>query len=887
MPASARVQSRFWALVALVAVLSVVATAAAVLLGARPYLEASQQREVAIIAQKTALQVENSLKDTEVLLSFVARQPDVVAVARGLAPASTEITAHFSAVSMPAMLERVALLDRTGAPLADLGFDAEAEWSFAPTARRLLAQTLLAIFPLDARDSIRVPVAYHRSDGTGHVLLGVPIEHGGRLQGLLIAELTLDLARIMPARPAVQSAAVVSEHFPRKFIALHSPGAAAEAPAARAGHPYAISGPGAVAALDPGAVAEVIQSPLRQFALDVAVKPDWRALRNTGRDMVLGVVTATSLALLTPFLLLGWLGRRTLVAPHLKLAAQSRELTELAAVARNANDSILVTDLDERVLWVNPAFERMSGFSAAEVRGLRPGQFLQGPETDPAARARIRAALATRSPVRVEILNYTKSRHSYWTNLSINPLVDHAGQAYGFMAISGDITPEREQSAALLRAKEQIERQSLEDPLTHLRNRRALDLALEERASDPLAGSITLLRIDLDHFKFVNDTLGHAAGDFVLIEVARILSQETRQEDLAARVGGDEFVVLLGPGSGLEEGRDLAERLLARIRKPIDYEGQTAQVGASFGVASTECRLLGAAEVLVGADAALYRAKEKGRSTVEHYSQELNAEVVARRKLAGELRQAIDEAQFVPHYQPQIDVETGALVGVEVLCRWPRRDGVLARPDSFLAAADQLSLTGEIDQIIFRKAVAEIEQINSAVPRVPKLSFNITAQRLQDPRLMEAAHTAARTARVAIAFEILESVLLEEQAAVFDYHLDLLREAGISVQIDDFGSGHASIVGLMHARPDSLKIDKRLVMPVDAEPAARSLLKSIIEIARTLEIDVIAEGVETAEHAEALLELGIRVMQGFHLAAPMSGADFVRYLDRRGAGAAA
>ncbi|MEM6825259.1 MAG: EAL domain-containing protein [Pseudomonadota bacterium] len=619
--------------------------------------------------------------------------------------------------------------------------------------------------------------------------------------------------------------------------------------------------------------------PLATTDLAAVLVPDAASVAAAGRTLLLNTVSALSLVLTGAFAVLAWLGRTVILEPHLRLDGQRQELAELAAVSERAKDAILVTNLDGEVLWSNPAFEGLTGYSIDEIRGKKPGTLLQGPETDLCAARKLGSAVRNRTAAACEILNYRKSGATYWISISISPLTDEEGDVYGFMAISRDVTEAREQKDAILKAKKEIERQALQDPLTGLPNRRALDMALKERA-DAIEDGATVIRIDLDHFKYVNDTLGHEAGDYVLNEVARILREETKHDDLPARVGGDEFVLLLAPRATSRDAIVLAERMLARIKSTRRFDGKTVRVGASFGVASTLDGLLPLHELVIGADSALYNAKDLGRNRVCLYSPELHRSVLDRRALAREMRLAIANEEFVPHFQPQFDAKTREIVGVETLVRWQSPSLGLLYPDAFMPVAQQLSVVEEIDAIIFAKALNQIKALVDDGLAIPKVSFNVTAERIQD----EASYASVlnHVGGPKVAFEILESVLVEEQSDAFRFSLDRLRDAGISIEIDDFGSGHASIVGLIHLNPDVMKIDQRLVMPAPHSDTARGLLKQIIGMAELTGLKVTAEGVETHEHIRILTELGCDTLQGYAFCKAMNIDGLRSYMTDRG-----
>lgn len=316
----------------------------------------------------------------------------------------------------------------------------------------------------------------------------------------------------------------------------------------------------------------------------------------------------------------------------------------------------------------------------------------------------------------------------------------------------------------------------------------------------------------------------------------------------------------------------MAERVLEKIRKPIAFKGKNVRVGGSFGVASSLDDLLNIEELSVGADAALYEAKESGRNRVHVYSKTLHREIEARRRMARELKKAIAEEEFVPFYQPQVDARSRRLIGVEALARWDSDALGFLEPGQFMPVAERLSIVDEIDDIIFRKAVSEIGELHELGVGIDKLSLNVTATRIYDPAVVKSVE-AAKHSSMKIAFEVLESVLVEDQSDLFQFGIDALREAGISIEIDDFGSGHASIIGLMQLKPDAMKIDRRLVENIERDQISREVVENIVNIARSMHLTVVAEGVESFEQADILAEIGCDVLQGYAFAKPMSGAD--------------
>jgi diguanylate cyclase (GGDEF)-like protein len=452
------------------------------------------------------------------------------------------------------------------------------------------------------------------------------------------------------------------------------------------------------------------------------------------------------------------------------------------------------------------------------------------------------------------------------------------------VVVASDRTVHRREAAmqerharALEAANREVARKALEDPLTGLPNRRAFEevLGLRDVAPDA-AEATTLVRVDLDHFKYVNDVLGHAAGDAALIHVGEILRSETRPGGLAARLGGDEFALLLPAGEEGSAGEALADRLRQRIRTPFFHESKSCIVGASFGIASNRAGPKDADELLSFADIALYEAKRKGRDRTETFTPRTHERLRDNRRLADELRLALERGEFEPFFQPQVDAQTLEITGAEVLARWRHPTAGLRSPGAFLEIAHQLRLTAEIDAQILQRAGGAVAELQALGLCPPKVSFNVSSQRMHDPALLEAVRgLAARGPRVAL--ELLEATMIEEESAVFSFHLDSLKEEGIGIEIDDFGSGHASLLGVMRAGPDTLKIDQRLIRPLPDSENLQRLVRAIVEIGRALGVSVTAEGVETMEHAQLLAALGCRTLQGFAFAPALSVDDFAAF----------
>lgn len=434
-------------------------------------------------------------------------------------------------------------------------------------------------------------------------------------------------------------------------------------------------------------------------------------------------------------------------------------------------------------------------------------------------------------------------------------------------------------SAALEEARGRLEHNALHDHLTQLPNRRYLDATLEERAQR--AGRdgtrLSILHIDLDRFKEINDTLGHTAGDAMLNRAAAVLRAHMGPEDFVARIGGDEFV-FLACGTEKRKLDELAERIVTAMRAPVLFEGHVCRFGASIGIASAVGSSIDARQLLINADLALYRAKNRGRGRHEFFTSDFQAQIIVSRKIGDEIMAGLERRRFLPYYQPQFCARTLDIVGMETLARWDHPERGILAPSEFLSIAEDINAVAAIDRQILERALFDLAAWDLQGVVIPKLSVNVSSRRLQDPDLC-ASLRAMPLHKARLSFELLESIFLDDCDPKILDNLAEIRRLGIEIEVDDFGTGHASIVSLTKLLPRRLKIDRQLVRPIVRSAAQRRLVSTIIEIGRSLNITVTAEGVETAAHVQVLRDMGCDALQGFALARPMpAGAviDFVR-----------
>ena len=477
-------------------------------------------------------------------------------------------------------------------------------------------------------------------------------------------------------------------------------------------------------------------------------------------------------------------------------------------------------------------------------------------------------------------IRYLRSRAHFY--------VDAEGQP-SFIGAEWDVTADVLLNAELARQKMVAEARALaleesnariehvadHDYLTGLPNRRLLDKRLAELPADRSIATLAVLHLDLDQFKQINDSHGHAAGDVVLRAAALRITAAIPADGMVARVGGDEFVIVLVNFTDLAELKLITDDLQRRLRKKIRFGQEMLQSGASIGVSwSNDRRARG---LLAESDLALYQAKKLGRNRVEFFTRQLQDDLRSKRRLAEELKLALERGEIIPYYQAQLDARTREIIGFEALARWkhPER-GVLA-PGVFLRIADEHGLAAEIDAAILKFVLEDRLIWLLRGVAVPRIAVNISAPRLADPALLDKLRKLDIPPG-AIAFELVETIFLDDSDEKLLDQIGGIKQMGIDIEIDDFGSGHASLIGLVKLRPKRLKIDRQLVTEVVSSAEQRRVVSSIVEIAKALDVEVIAEGVETEAHAVVLAQLGCDSLQGYALGYPAPAAEIGRLL---------
>jgi len=389
------------------------------------------------------------------------------------------------------------------------------------------------------------------------------------------------------------------------------------------------------------------------------------------------------------------------------------------------------------------------------------------------------------------------------------------------------------------------------------------------------------MHLDLDGFKAVNDQYGHAAGDAVLLHVARNLTSVLGSGMFAARIGGDEFVVLCENFRSLEDAQSWAEMAISKMGETVEFEGRHLSVGVSLGIAQVRDVRFDLDALLAAADVALYLAKESGRNQVQLYTPEIGKNLRSEQSEKERAHADLKTQAFVPYYQPQIDLTTGAIAGVEALARWRHSEHGVLTPAEFIRFFERNRTLDQLDMSILDQSLNDMSRLAQLGYTVGRVAVNMSSALAVREDLLELIRP--RMPRdFKLAFELSESLCIEDLDSATKMRIDLLRDLSCEIEIDDFGSSQASILGVIALGPDRIKIDKAIVIPMIESDANHMVVKAIMEIAKALKISVIAEGVETPAHADALSKVGCNIGQGYAFAKPMMFDDLVAFLDERG-----
>ena len=573
----------------------------------------------------------------------------------------------------------------------------------------------------------------------------------------------------------------------------------------------------------------------------------------------------------------GWL-LYLLVYRTLNAIARAEEGLKLRdrAIESSVN-AICITDNlapDNPIVYVNPAFERITGYSSQEVLG-RNARLLQGTDLAQPELITVRAALHDQRSCHVVLRNYRKDGSMYWNELHIAPVRSDTGEVTHYIGVHSDITDAKTH-------QDELARQANHDSLTGLPNRNLLwDRIQSACARAQRYGNFAAIAfLDLDNFKVVNDSLGHTLGDHLLRAVAARLQSALRATDTVARQGGDEFVLVLSDQVSEQQIASELQRIAQSFSQPFSVEGRDVFITASIGAALHPQDAKDPETLMKSAELAMYRAKESGRNTYQLYTVEMQTRVTERLALESRLRQALARGEFELHYQPQVDLRTNRVFGCEALIRWEQPELGKVSPVRYIPLAEETGLIVPIGEWVLRTACRQCKSwLDAGLPEVT-VAVNISARQFREKNLFQLVQTILAETGLApgqLELEVTESVIMHDAQQVIA-SLQAFRDMGVRLSVDDFGTGYSSLSYLKRFPVDRLKIDQSFVRDLSTDADDVAIAQAIITLGHTLNLRVIAEGVETPEQLAFLRAHQCDEMQGYLFGKPMPAEEFGKML---------
>lgn len=553
--------------------------------------------------------------------------------------------------------------------------------------------------------------------------------------------------------------------------------------------------------------------------------------------------------------------------------AQSRQHLQLAErVIDSSLEGIVITDARARIEFVNPAFTHLTGYALDEVAGRTPAVLSSG-QHPPSFYREMWQTLQQRGYWRGEIWNRRKSGALYLELLTITAITNDEGETTHYAGLFTDITHIREN-------ERQIRHLAYYDPLTRLPNRRLLDdrLALAIKHAHRHQQRLAVLFIDLDHFKQVNDTLGHAVGDELLLRVSERLGEHLREDDTLARLGGDEFLALLPDLEEIDEATRITQRLIAAISQPYAIGDHDFRVGCSIGLSLYPDDGETPDALIRNADAAMYRSKKEGRNTYRLYAPEMDTRAKDQLALETALRDTAETGQGLSvHYQPVFDHRTGALHSAEALLRWNHPTRGPVAPSEFIPLAERSGLIIPLGQAVMRMVCTQLKRWQQAGLQPVPVAINLSAKQFWQGGLLEFLRQMLKNCDLSpelMGFELTESTLMHDIERGLST-LSALRGMGCSIAIDDFGTGYSSLTYLQRLPVTTLKIDRSFVSDLGTcRKGGCAIVAAVTGLARELGLQVIAEGVETETQLRALARYHVALVQGFKTGRPVPADIF-------------
>jgi len=575
-----------------------------------------------------------------------------------------------------------------------------------------------------------------------------------------------------------------------------------------------------------------------------------------------------------------------LLVPHMQRFRQmvqtlqkNEQDLKIAAIAFQSDEAILVTDANTIIIRVNKAFTRILGYTEEEAIGKTP-KILQSGKQDPSFYRRFWEQINSKGSWSGEIWNRHKNGVIFPEWQTVSAVKNEQGDVTHYISFFSDITDFK-------LAEQKIEKLAFYDALTNLPNRRLLHDRLAHELSNAARYKRTgiLFFLDLDQFKHINDSLGHSSGDLILVETAQRLQSLLRSSDTAVRLGGDEFIILISaqdlPATDLlEQSNTIAEKIIAEIKRPYAINEHELFITTSIGI-TLYTGIDETVEILLKrADTAMYRAKDAGRNTFRFYQKSMQEAADARLHIEKNLRTAIANKEFTVHYQPQLS-ESNEIVGAEALIRWQNTELGTVSPVDFIPIAEETSLIIPIGQWVIESVCGQIKAWEKQGIKIPHIAINISAKQFRQTNFTKMLINTLFEQNIEpkkVMLEITEGVFLGNLDEAID-KMNSLKQSGFSFSIDDFGTGYSSLTYLKRLPFDQLKIDQSFVRGLVSNTADAAIVKAIIVMAKSMDLNLIAEGVETYQDLSYLSSFGCHHYQGYYFSRPLTSEQFTEYLN--------
>ncbi|WP_210397785.1 bifunctional diguanylate cyclase/phosphodiesterase [Motiliproteus sediminis] len=558
--------------------------------------------------------------------------------------------------------------------------------------------------------------------------------------------------------------------------------------------------------------------------------------------------------------------------------AAENHLLKLSRAVEQSSTCVVMLHRSGYIEYVNPSFTRLTGFSAAEAIGRKP-RFLECDQTDRQQLLALRREVARGHVWQGELCYRRKNDTLFWARESVSPITSETGEITHFVSVLEDISNQRAH-------QQEIERLAYYDQLTGIGNRRHFRRQLNELLDESGDQPVALLHIDLDHFKRVNELLGHEAGDQLLVRVADKLQREVGHQGQVARISGDEFLIAL-----CDTDRNLAEsiakRLLRELRLPTWLGSDMVRshevlISASIGIAVADEQTRETCDLLQCADLAMNHAKKRGGNHYRHFNRRMVEEVQANLALEKELHRAVKEQEFVLYFQPQLDLESGRVCGLEALIRWQHPTRGMIYPDQFIPLAEEAGLIVAIGQQVIRQACETWRRLADSGNGHLNIAVNLSALQFRDPLFISTFRhilSETRTPPERIELELTESMLMTNIDEAITL-LQQLKQLGCSLAIDDFGTGYSSLNYLKQLPVDVLKIDRSFVKDIPTDNDDKAITAAVIAMAHKLQLAVVAEGVEEEPQQQFLRDNGCQLAQGYLYSPPVAEAQLATVIAR-------